>query len=219
MSETPLASRAQSPHDFQNNLPADVFEDQGIHFRATHVLGRLSGFDITKLSNLVLAWLDTGANLALAEPFVRGCVDDMLHCPWRQRTSSLEPGSQEQSQAFSRRAKSLSKNTYKPIELYNGSTFDEYIAQMTGSEIRWETLGIFFAAAAKAASDVEVFASLYMSEERRRKLAKSLTYIGDCCLEICLSIDCLNDLQIVLQYEQFQMHSRIHGDQSKSRRQ
>lgn len=216
MSETPLESRAQSPHDFHNNLPADMFEDQGIHFRATHVLGRLSGFDITKLSNLVLAWLDTGANLALAEPFVRGCVDAMLHCPWRQSTSSLEPGSFEQTQAFSRRAKSLSKNTYKPITFNSESTFDEYIAQMTGSEIRWETLGIFFAAGAKAASDVEIFASLYVSEERRRKLAKSLTYIGDCCLEICLSIDCLNDLQIVLQYEQFQMHSRIHGDQSKS---
>lgn len=81
--------------------------------------------------------------------------------------------------------------------------------------MRWETLGLFYTAAAKAALDLEIFPTLYASDVQRRKLAKNLTYIGDYCLEVCLAIDCLDDLQIILQYELFHLHSRIYGDQSK----
>jgi hypothetical protein len=87
---------------------------------------------------------------------------------------------------------------------------------MSGKNLRWESLGIFLTAASRAALDISSFAPLYNSDERRRSLIKALLYIGDCCLETCIALDCLNDLQLVLQYENLIVHSQVDGDQSKS---
>jgi hypothetical protein len=38
---------------------------------------------------------------------------------------------------------------------------------------------------------------------------------SDRCLELSISLDCLNDLQLVLQYENFISHSNVDGDESK----
>ncbi|RFU75129.1 fungal specific transcription factor domain-containing [Trichoderma arundinaceum] len=73
---------------------------------------------------------------------------------------------------------------------------------------------MFLAAACRAALDTSSFAPLYNSDEGRRGLIKALMYIGDCCLEICIALDCLNDLQLVLQYENLIVHSQVDGDQS-----
>lgn len=213
MSSTPVADDLQSPYDSQNDVPGDALEDQSITSRANHVLDKLAHFDIEELAKLVVAWLDTGGNLVLAVPFVLGCVQAMLSQSWRGSTS-LEPGSMEKARFYSQQAKLLSRNTCKPIVLTENSTFEAYLSQMTGLHIRWETLGIFFVASAKAASELETFPALYSSDDRRKKLVKDLTYVGDCCLEICLSHDCLNDLQLILQYEHFHTHSSIYGETS-----
>lgn len=78
-------------------------------------------------------------------------------------------------------------------------------------------MGIFFTAPGRASLNVVNFTSLFKYPGQRRDLAKTLTYIGDCCLEICLSLDCLNDRQVMLQYENFILHSQVHGDQSQCR--
>ncbi|KAF4900256.1 hypothetical protein CGCF415_v010169 [Colletotrichum fructicola] len=39
-------------------------------------------------------------------------------------------------------------------------------------------------------------------------------HFADSCVDICLSLDCLNDLHLVLQYENYIIHSLIDGDQS-----
>jgi hypothetical protein len=211
MSETPVEAEVQSPYD-QSDAQEDSFEDHGVLPRAKHILQRLG--NVEELSKLILAWLDTGANLALAEPFVLGCVHAMLAYPWKRASTYLEPGSSEQTRQYSQQAKLLSRNTRKVIALTEHNTFESYISQMSGLNIRWETLGLFFVASAKATMEIELFPTLYNSDEQRKQLARSLTYIGDCCLEICLSTDCLNDLQIILQYEQFHTHSSIYGETS-----
>lgn len=194
----------------------DVFEDQGVLHRAFHVLNRLNCVDISKLRDLVCSWIQTGVNLPLAGPFVASYADALYNCPWRLRTALLRPGSNEHVEALSQRARFLSRNTCKAIVLSRDSTFDEYIAQMVGDNLRWETMGIFFTAAGRATLDTVQFPTLFASSDQQMALAKTLTYIGDCCLEICLALDCLNDLQAILQYENFILHSQVHGDQSKS---
>ncbi|KAJ5798632.1 uncharacterized protein N7503_007928 [Penicillium pulvis] len=49
---------------------------------------------------------------------------------------------------------------------------------------------------------------------RKYFLRKLATKLSDWALEICLSLDCLNDIQLVLQYENFIMHSFVDGDHS-----
>jgi len=90
----------------------------------------------------------------------------------------------------------------------------DYLSQMLAENLRWESLGIFFTAAARAAYDTTSFPILYSTNEERRKLIKELTHLGDGCLDTCLELDCLNDLQLILQYENLIVHSQVDGDQS-----
>jgi hypothetical protein len=214
MSETPVDENVHSPFDPPAEMPVDTLEDQSILPRATHVLDRLYHIDIEQLAALILVWVDTGASLALAESFVLGCVHDMLEFSRTRRTAGFESGSLAQTRADAQQARLLSRNTCRPIVLTGNSTFDAYLGQMTGPNRRWETLGLFFVASAKAASEVEMFPALYANNDDGKKLAKSMTYLIDCCLELCLGFDCLNDLQLILQYEQFHTHSGIYGETS-----
>lgn len=213
MSETPRDENAQSPFDASGDLPGDTLDDQSILPRAIHVLDRLGHDDIDQLAALILAWVNTGASLALAESFVVGCVHDILEYSRMRRAATL-PDPATQARVYSQQARLLSRNTCRPIVMTGNSTFDAYLSQMTGPNRRWETLGLFFAASAKAASEVEMFPGLFATNDDGKKLAKSMTYIIDCCLEICLGFDCLNDLQLILQYEQFHTHSGIYGETS-----
>jgi hypothetical protein len=139
MSATPVEAEVQSPYD-QSDAQEDTFEDHGVLPRAQHILQRLG--NVEELSKLILAWLDTGANLALAEPFVLGCVHAMLAYPWKRASAYLEPGSGEQSRQYSQQAKLLSRNTRKVIALAEHNTFESYISQMSGLNIRWERVYI-----------------------------------------------------------------------------
>ncbi|CEI63399.1 unnamed protein product [Fusarium venenatum] len=62
--------------------------------------------------------------------------------------------------------------------------------------------------------DTPSFTPLYISHQERVTLAKTLMFIGDLCVESCLSLDSLNDLQLVLQYENMIIHTQVDGDQS-----
>ncbi|KAL7758401.1 hypothetical protein ACKLNR_012928 [Fusarium oxysporum f. sp. zingiberi] len=96
----------------------------------------------------------------------------------------------------------------------NNSTVKEFFAQVLGENLRLEVLGIFLTAASRAAIDVPSFTPLYTSYQQKQALVKILTFTGDCCLESCLSLDCLNDLQLVFQYENLILHTQVDGDQS-----
>ncbi|RDW58384.1 hypothetical protein BP5796_12314 [Coleophoma crateriformis] len=118
------------------------------------------------------------------------------------------------SKWVSQRAATLTENTLRPFVFRRDSSVAEFVAQSYGYNIRWETLGIFFAAASRAALDLAFFPLLYTSEEQRYKLIRLLTRVGDYCLEAGLELDCLNDMQLVLQYENCIVHSQVYGDQN-----
>lgn len=183
--------------------------------RAVHALTRLDRMDISKITPLVDSWLAKGVNLPLAGPFVAHCPESVEQ--WRELLTS-DPAEADDSGVGSMSSvyvRALLANTYKPIVMGRDMGTREFMSQMLGKNLRWETLGIFFAAASRAAYDTPQFAPLYSTNEQRHRLIKDLTYIGDCCLETCLGLDCLNDLQLVLQYENFIVHSQVDGDQSE----
>ncbi|KAH8647382.1 hypothetical protein BX600DRAFT_443585 [Xylariales sp. PMI_506] len=113
-----------------------------------------------------------------------------------------------------RTARTLLENTTKKVLIHSHSTPGEFLDQIVGENLRWETVGLFLVAASRAVLDTASFAALYGNEEQRRSLVRTLMYICDGCLEICLALDCLSDLQLVLQYENFVVHTHVDGDQS-----
>jgi hypothetical protein len=60
-----------------------------------------------------------------------------------------------------------------------------------------------------------IFPQLFKTEKDQFILRRLSTKLSDLALDITLSLDCLNDLQLVLQYENFIVHTHVDGDQSK----
>ncbi|KAF2025160.1 hypothetical protein EK21DRAFT_104174 [Setomelanomma holmii] len=55
---------------------------------------------------------------------------------------------------------------------------------------------------------------LYHSKQKRRALRRLAMQFSDSCLDVAFSLDCLNDLQLFLLYENFILHLLVDGDQS-----
>lgn len=195
----------------------DLIGNQGVMDRAMHALSFLDHMDISEVTPLLRSWLEKGVNLPLAGPIVSECLWSVEH--WKNvltpNPSSREVHISGPEITSAGCVAALLTNTLKPLEMNSSWTKHEFLAQMVESNLRWETFGIFFAAAARAAYDTPHFPPLYTVNEHRRRLIQRLTYISDCCLDTSLALDCLNDLQLILQYENFIVHSQIDGDESK----
>lgn len=163
-----------------------------------------SSLQIADCHSLVDCWLTEGRNLSLAGSFTKSCADAALelfnHVPVDTTRTS----------------KDLFKRSYDRLIYDAESSLEDYSSNFAGSNARWETLGLFFAIVSRAATDIPLFRPLYDSKEGQRKLQRQSMHLADDCLETALSLDCLNDLQLFLQYENFIVHSIVDGDQSKA---
>ncbi|KFY86638.1 hypothetical protein V500_07501 [Pseudogymnoascus sp. VKM F-4518 (FW-2643)] len=186
--------------------------DKATTEKGIYALSQVELLKTSELKILVEVWLSKDVNLPFAGPFVSGCAQAVLDMV--ERSTSLNPQSGESRTWVSECFDTLLKNSLTPIIFRRDSSVAEFVSQFYSDNVRWETLGIFFAAATRATLDLPFFPQLYSTEEQRHKLITTLTRIGDCCLETCLGLDCLNDLQLVLQYENFIVHSQVYGDQS-----
>ncbi|KAJ5420624.1 hypothetical protein N7465_003143 [Penicillium sp. CMV-2018d] len=156
-------------------------------------------------TRLFRKWVSTGTNLALAGPLTGPCASTVDY------TLSKCDGTSATARDIS---KSLFRHSCQPISSSQETSFDEYCANFSGEKARWETLGIFFTAICRASVDLAYAEPYYGSEQQRRKLQKLALSYSDRCLDICLPLDCMNDLQLFLQYENFISHSQVDGDQS-----
>ncbi|PWY92640.1 hypothetical protein BO70DRAFT_367708 [Aspergillus heteromorphus CBS 117.55] len=165
----------------------------------------LNTFPLPAMRDLVLLWLAKGTNLALAEPFTQQCSEhiNQLFMVFSQEA--------HWHLAYARR---LLENSRRPLIADESSEISSFSAQFLGQNYRWESMGIFLCAVSRATIDVAFYPALYTSEKDQIALRKLSTRMSDLALDIALSLDCLNDLQLVLQYENFILHSHVNGDQS-----
>lgn len=204
-----ILSEQDSSYDASSLVPSvSVSLDEHPSAKQGALLTRqlLSSFDLSALKNLVTFWRAKGANLAVAEPYVDLCTDSLNYT-----SLSIFQGPEWHLEFSS----SLLKNTAQPLEFNHATNISTYSTQFLGNHTRWETFGIFLSAAIQATRDVLFFPPLYTTSTRNQELRRLLTRLTDCSLDICLSADCLNDLQLVLQYENFIVHSYVDGDQSR----
>ena len=164
----------------------------------------LTTYSLPAMKELVMFWLAKGANLALAEPFVAQCTESV--------SQLFVSHDEDWHLVYARR---LLQNSAQPLQFNDSFNISSFAAQFLDHQSRWETLGIFFAAVCRATIDIPFFPLLYTTEEEQYTLKRLSTKLSDFALEISLSLDCLNDLQLIVQYENFILHSYVDGDQSK----
>lgn len=162
--------------------------------------------NLDDLKSLVLFWRARGANIPVAGPFVEVCA---------QSASCTSLSSFQGEDWHIELAQRLIENTARPLEYHATTSFPSYSAQFLESRTRWETLTIFLCAVLRATMDVPFFPSLFTTATQRREFQAMLMRHIECFLDICISMDCLNDLQLFLQYEYFILHSYMDGDHSK----
>lgn len=194
-----------SQHAVPEALSSDLFGDNHLVLQGADILKHLlTEYKLSAMKDLITFWLAKGANLALAEPFVDECA---------QNVSQLFTYHDENWHlVYARR---LLHNSAQPLHFNDTSDLASFSAQFLDHNSRWETLGIFFAAVTRATIDIPFFPSLYTTEQGQYTLRRLCTKLCDFALEISLSLDCLNDLQLIMQYENFIVHSYVDGDQSK----
>lgn len=110
----------------------------------------------------------------------------------------------------------LFRSSRQRLACLGSMTISTYCEIACRSDPGWATLGMFLVALSRAAEDMACYPPMYTTPAGQQRLQKLALHYADQCLEICLSLDCLNDLQLMLQYENFIAHSMIDGDQSKS---
>lgn len=157
---------------------------------------------IVSCVEMIRAWTAKGSNLAVARPFIPGCIDSV---------SALFANQGIQPVKAREISRSLFLGTSQLWDVAASTSLEAFTAQFCYERSRWETLGLFFTAASRAALEMSSLAS----DKERRELQRLGMNLSDRCLDIALSLDCLNDLQLLLQYENWILHSFVDGDQSK----
>ena len=166
----------------------------------------LEKYELRAMESLVSFWTARGVNLALAEPLVELCSSHSNY------TALSTFQGHDWHLALALR---LLENTCRPLESDENSTLASFSSQFLGTRTRWETLGIFLSAVLRATMDIPYFPLLYTTDSAKRDFRNILMRQITCALDICLSLDCLNDMQLIFQYENFIIHSFMNGDQSR----
>ena len=194
---------AQDPDETAHTIPIN---DAQISHGADLIAEFQSLLSLVSCKALIEQWTGSGVNLALAEPFTKHCaetIEHMLRC----------------STGYAPSHKTISRNfftqSWRPLAANANTTLEDFCAEFSYGNARWETIGLFFTAASRASIETLPFDALYSTKKEQRYFQKLAMLFSDQCLDIALSLDCLNDLQLILQYENFILHSIVDGDQSK----
>lgn len=195
------AQRQQSPGQ------ARPLADSRLISEGAVLIEQLAGtLNVSACVKLVEAWTAKGANLPLAGRFTKRCAETT-----ERLLTAINEGMSEATTAST----NLFIHSRLVLRTHAEGTVEDYCENFCHPNSRWETIGLFCTAVSRAAIDVLSFDSLYETQHQRRRLQTIAMQYSDRCLDIALSLDCLNDLQLILQYENFISHSIVDGDQSR----
>uniref|UniRef100_A0A093XMK4 Uncharacterized protein YbbC n=2 Tax=Talaromyces marneffei PM1 TaxID=1077442 RepID=A0A093XMK4_TALMA len=108
----------------------------------------------------------------------------------------------------------LFEKANQPVEIHSAMTLEEFAAQYTGLNLRWETVGLIITLAGIASTEIRVPHPACKTEEERQLLRTNLVHLTNKCVGFCDSLDTLNDITMIFIYESFLLASIFYGDQS-----
>ncbi|CVK99227.1 uncharacterized protein FPRN_03716 [Fusarium proliferatum] len=160
---------------------------------------------ISDCLDLAKSWLQTGANLVLGSMFTQACLETIGLVLVEQGEGVID-------------AKDISRsffyNSRQPLLTTPHTTLEEYSAQFNRVNGRWESICLGLIAISRATMGFRQPTRPFPTEAQRRHIRRLTMHFADRCIDICLSMDCLNDLQLILQYENFILHSLVDGYES-----
>lgn len=166
----------------------------------------LHSVDIESCKRLVDFWLAKGITLVLGASIVEACTDSL---------QQLSAGKTFGTTCLATVSLKLSENSSQPLDISSTSSLEDFLRELIGPKTRWETIALALVAAGRATTDISFFPPLYKNRRELFAFQRSVTDISDKCLEIALSLDSLNEVQLICQYESFILHSNVDGDQSE----
>jgi hypothetical protein len=184
----------RSDSHFKNNEHAGLelsVDDSFVSYGAKMIEEIHQCGQILSCCRLVSAWNGKGINLALAGSLIGECAKTLEH---------IFHGFARDEGAL-RISRDFYFNSCRPLSMESTSTFEGFCTSFCQDNTRWETIGLFFTAVSRATIDIACFNRLFTTEQQRLSVRKLATQFSDSCLDIALSLDCLNDLQLLLQYE------------------
>jgi len=121
----PLASsRVASPHEHQRHLR-----------RGAAILSQFH--DLDRLEPLITQWEKQSSDLAIIGPFILDCLHSI-------KVDLLGTGLLQSPETLLEAAGTLSRNTAGPLCVGKDCKFTDFHKLFTGSNLRWEAIGIFF---------------------------------------------------------------------------
>jgi len=168
------------------------------------VLQLPSATEFVLYKDLINTWQAKGMRLHLADPFVQTCVNTIERLVDKPRTTDWHDIISERLLQSSRQ-----HLVYSP-----GTSLADFANQFSGNNARWEMVGLFWVMVGRATIATTDWPGLYGDEGERQSFRRHAVAAADSCLELSLSMDCLNDLQMMLQYETYIMHTNVSGNQS-----
>ena len=205
-----LESRLDSsaPHAERENLGQPDVPVNDAHISGgANLIDEIRSFaHISSCRKLVEAWMAKGVNLALAGSFTASCAEASEYI-----INSVTEGIQDVTEV----SRNLCASSCRPLITDATTTIEDFCTNFCQINTRWETLGLFFATVSRATTDLNFFEGLYETEQQRQNFRRLAMYYSNRCLDTALTFDCLNDLQLTLQYENVIAHSYVDGDQSQ----
>lgn len=162
------------------------------------------------LQAIVSFWRDQGHTLQVGEGVTDACVDSvkvLIHI----KSTAANTWSHDFINL-------LYKNSNTELAIQSTDTMSSFTSQFSAGRPRLESFGIFLNILALAVLYTPCFPPLYTSQAQRISLRDIALKLSDLCWDLCLSLNSLNILQLIFQYENFILHSPIDGPQSESSR-
>ena len=157
-------------------------------------------------------WVEYSKGIALIASFMPECVASIkrdLYHPFVRAKSG---------RALLHASEMLFKNSSKPLKMPPNMAFQQYHILFTGENLRWEAIGMLFAAVGLSASTMlAADTTLDMTKTasvNQKSLASRMLEASDVCIAFCEQTGHLNDPQMWLIYENFLLMSQVVGDSS-----
>lgn len=166
----------------------------------------LKSIEVNSIKSLIDFWLARKASLNLGGLFIEVCT---------QTLQLLLKGKLFGTDDLAIIARNLAANSARPLNLSASSSPNDLAGQIGAANAGWESIAMALTVAGRATADIPFFPPLYTCHTEMRNYQRSLADLADKCLEIALSLDSMNEIQLICQYENFILRSVVDGDQSE----
>jgi hypothetical protein len=203
------------PWDRHNNQPRHLAPDMDYYIRkGAACLALLEDFPFYE--PIVRIW-DAQNPISMIVSWVAACESSVKNL-YLQMTASTN---NQVKQMILDSSAHIFENSFRPLTLEKECTVDQFVDMITGQNLRWEVVGMFYTAVGLAAMTVDDCHLVSQgSAERygidtRRRLGRKMLEASDTCKALCERAGQLTDPESWLYCENAHLSTLVEGDASE----